>query len=135
VSGHRRAPLRAGAHIAPAYEVLEHLHRSNVLDVYDAWSAERDCRCILKALRPDRADDARAARRLLSEGRLLERLSHPNIVRGYETIRSPAPLIVMETLTGETLAHLVERRTRPLSARELAFLGLQLGAAIGYLHR
>jgi hypothetical protein len=27
--------------IAPGHELLEHLHRSNVLDVYDAWSAER----------------------------------------------------------------------------------------------
>jgi serine/threonine protein kinase len=115
--------------------VLEHIHRSNVLDTYDAWGDERDCRCVVKALRPDRAHDARAARSLLAEGRLLERLAHPNIVRGYETLRTPQPLVVTETLTGETLAHLVKRRRRPLSARELAFLGLQLGAAIGYLHR
>jgi eukaryotic-like serine/threonine-protein kinase len=131
----RRAPLRQSAAIAPGYEVLGHLHRSNVLDVYDAWSEERECRCIVKALRPDHLDDLGARRRLLAEGRLLESLVHPGIVRGYETLRSPQPLVVMETLTGETLSHLVDRRTRPLSARELAFLGLQLAAAVGYLHR
>jgi serine/threonine protein kinase len=43
--------------------------------------------------------------------------------------------VAMETLTGETLAHLIDRRTRPLGARELAFLGLQLSSAVGYLHR
>jgi serine/threonine protein kinase len=131
----RRAPHRPRAELAAGYEVIEHLHRSRVLDVYDCWSAERECRCIVKTLRPDRSADARARRRLLAEGRLLERLRHPGFVRGYETLRSPRPAIVMETLTGETLAHLVERRARPLSSRELAFLGLQLGSAVGYLHR
>jgi serine/threonine protein kinase len=131
----RRRPHRPGSWIAPAYEVLGHLHRSNMLDVYDCWSAERECRCIVKALRPDRLDDLGSRRRLLAEGRLLESLSHPGIVRAYETLRAPEPLVVMETLTGETLAHLIDRRRRPLTARELAFLGLQLASAIGYLHR
>jgi eukaryotic-like serine/threonine-protein kinase len=121
--------------IAPGYEVLAHLHRSNVLDVFDAWSAERECRCVVKALRPDRRSDQVAREALLGEGRLLESLCHPGIVRAYETLTSPQPLVAMETLTGETLAHLVDRRKRPLGARELAFLGLQLSAALRYLHR
>jgi eukaryotic-like serine/threonine-protein kinase len=129
------APERPGLEVASGYEVLEHLHRSNVLDVYDAWSTYRECRCVVKALRPDRRADAEARRSLLAEGRLLQRLTHPGIVRGYDTLSSPQPLVVMETLTGETLAHLIERRPRALSARELAFLGLQLAAAVGYLHR
>jgi eukaryotic-like serine/threonine-protein kinase len=128
-------PLGEGAAIAPGYRVLGHIHRSNVLDVYDAWSDERDCRVVVKTLRPDRRADAGARRRLLAEGRLLERLSHPHIVRGYATLRAPRPAVVMETLTGETLAHLVDRRRRPLAAAELAHLGLQLGSALGYLHR
>jgi serine/threonine protein kinase len=128
-------PLGEGAAIAPGYRVVAHIHRSRVLDVYDAWSGERDCRVVIKTLRPDRRADAGARRRLLAEGRLLERLSHPNVVRGYETLRAPRPAVVMETLTGETLAHLVDRRRRPLAAAELAELGLQLGSALGYLHR
>jgi serine/threonine protein kinase len=130
----RSAPRRPGSELAPGYEVLGHLHRSNVFDVYDCWSAERECRCVVKTLRPDLRRDPGARRRLLAEGRLLERLCHPGIVRGYETL-APEPAVVMETLTGETLAHLVDRRRHPLSARELAFLGLQLAAALGYLHR
>jgi eukaryotic-like serine/threonine-protein kinase len=128
-------PLGEGARVAPGYRVVEHIHRSRVLDVYDAWSDERDCRVVVKTLRPDRREDAGARRRLLAEGRLLERLSHPNIVRGYETVGGSRPAVVMETLTGETLAHLVDRRRRPLGAAELAQLGLQLGSALGYLHR
>jgi eukaryotic-like serine/threonine-protein kinase len=131
----RRAPRRPGSEIAPGYEVVEHLNRSRALDVYDCWSSERECRCIVKALRPDRLAELGMRRRLLAEGRLLAELCHPGIVRGYETLRRPEPLVVMETLTGETLAHLVDRRRRPFGARELAFLGLQLASAVGYLHR
>ena len=127
-------PRRAGSAIAPGYEVVAHLARSRALDVYDAWSEERGCRCIVKTLRPDRRGDAEARRRLLGEGRLLEKMSHPGIVRGYETLAEPHPLVAMETLGGETVAHLIARRARPLSARELAFLGLHVASAIRYLH-
>ena len=118
-----------------SYTTLAHLARSNVLDVYDAWCDDRRCRVILKTLRPDRRGDARARAALLREGRLLRRLSHPHLVRGYDVLDGPLPAIVLETLGGETLAHLVERRERRLSARELGFLGLHLCSAVGYLHR
>jgi eukaryotic-like serine/threonine-protein kinase len=129
------APLTAGSWLGPGYAVQSHLNRSNVLDVYDAWDDERECRCVVKTLRPDRLWDAEARRALLAEGALLQRMTHPGIVRGYATLRLPRPVVAMETLTGETLAHLVDRRARPLGARELAFLGLQLSSAVGYLHR
>ncbi|MEX1140916.1 MAG: serine/threonine-protein kinase [Thermoleophilaceae bacterium] len=127
-------PLPRGAAIAPGYEVITHLRRGNALDVYDVWSDARACRCIVKALRTDRADDSGARRRLLEEGRLLEALSHPHVVRGYETLAGPLPLIVMETLVGETLAHMIEEREVELTVAEVAQLGLHLGSAVGYLH-
>lgn len=125
-------PRLAGSRIAPGYEVVGHLARSRTLDVYDAWSERRRCRCVVKTLRPDRRGDASARRALIREGRLLARLCHPSIVRGYETLRDPHPLVAMETLGGETVAHLIERRT--LTAVELAFLGLQLSSAVSHLH-
>ena len=131
----RRAPRRIGSSIAPGLELIEHLHRSRTFDVFDAWNEERECRCVVKALRTDRRGDADARRRLLTEGRRLVELRHPHIVGAYEVLSSPEPLVVLETLSGETLAHLVERRSRGLSSREIAFLGLQLCSAVGYLHR
>jgi serine/threonine protein kinase len=127
-------PLEPGSTIAPGYQVIEHLNRARTLDVYDAWSDERECRCIAKALRPDRVDDASARRRLEREGRLLRHLTHPHVVRGYELVTSPSPIVIMETLTGETLAHLIEAGDG-LSPFELAHLGLQLSSAVQYLHR
>jgi serine/threonine protein kinase len=128
-------PLTHGTVIAPGYEVIEHLSRGRRLDVYDAWSEERGCRCVIKTLRPERAHEPTARELLIREGRLLERLGHPHLVRGYETLLDPAPMIVLETLGGQTLAHMIEEEERDLAPAELAQLGLHLGSAIRYLHR
>jgi eukaryotic-like serine/threonine-protein kinase len=124
-------PVRALA--ASGYEVLGHLHRSRGFDVYDAWSSERRCRCVIKTPRADRLDDPTLRRRLEREGRLLCGLTHPHILRGYDVIRGPEPAVVTETLRGETLAHLLET-SRRLTAAEAAVLGLQLCSAVAYLH-
>ncbi len=44
-------------------------------------------------------------------------------------------MVVMETLAGETLGHMIEVREVELSAPELAQLGLHLASAVRYLHR
>jgi serine/threonine protein kinase len=129
------AVLGEGDRLLPGYEVIAHLSRSARLDVYDVWSDERDCRCVAKLLRPDFAGDSRAARRLLEEGRLLARLTHPHIVRAYETLELPQPIVILETLGGATVAHLIATRRRRLPLADVIFLGLQLCSAVGYLHR
>lgn len=127
-------PRPAGARLASGYRVISHLHRSRILDTYDLWSDERECRCVGKALRPDRMDDARARDRLIDEGRLLARLTHPHIVRAYDTVSGAQPLVVLETLGGHTLDYLVKRSRRRLREDDLVLLGLQLASAVGYLH-
>jgi serine/threonine protein kinase len=127
-------PAPPGTEVAPGYRLIGHLSRGRVLDVHDAWSEARGTRCVVKMLRPDRGDDRGGRRRLMAEGRLLRRLSHPHIVRGYEARTEPRPLVVMETLTGQTLARLIEDAPRRLPVTEVAHLGLHLGSAIRYLH-
>lgn len=127
--------LEHGAELAPGYEVLDLMSRGKALDVYDVWSEERSCRCTAKVLRPDRVGDERPRRRLVTEGQLLERLAHPHLVRAYETINGPSPIVILETLTGETLSYAIANRTRRLAAVELAFVGLHLCSAVSYLHR
>jgi eukaryotic-like serine/threonine-protein kinase len=97
------------------YELLELINSGHACDTYDAWSEERSCRVIV------RTGDVRR------EGRLLKRLTHPNIVRVYEVHRD---WLVLETLSGSTLAAL------PALERDDAIeMGRQLCSAIGYLHR
>jgi serine/threonine protein kinase len=136
-----QAPHAPGTELAPGYRIIDHLNRGNRLDVYDAWSEERSSRCVLKTLRPDRATDVRARRALLQEGRLLVRSTHPHLVRAYgmtRTLDGNRPVLVLETLGGETLSHLVHRLDeagRRLALADVAMLGIQLSSALSYLHR
>jgi serine/threonine protein kinase len=97
------------------YDLLELLSSGHSCDTWDAWSHDRGCRVIV------RRGDVRG------EGRLLRRLTHPNIVRVYEVHRD---WIVLETLSGSTLAALP-----PLERDDAIEMGRQLCSAIGYLHR
>jgi len=125
------APLGEGAELAPGYEVVAHLNRGRTLDVYDVWSSARACRCVGKTLRPDCLDDASARTRLHREGALLSRLTHPHLVRAYETL---GDVVILETLPGETLSHLIRVSGRRLEATDLAWLGIHLCSALHYLH-
>ena len=128
-------PFVAGERLAPGYEVIAHMSRSNNLDVYDAWSEERACRVIAKTPRPDRLEDRRTVRALMREGRLLKKFTHPHIVRAYEVSKEPQPVVILETLTGATLAYLIDTRPRRLAISEIVHLGLHLCSALHYIHR
>lgn len=127
-------PLPAGAALAPGYTIVRHLHQSNNYDVYDVHSEERACRCIAKAQRRDLLQKEDARRALLREGHLLRNLTHPHVARLYDTIREPHPVLIMEMITGETLAHLIDTNPRRLPLKDVAHLGLHLCSALHYLH-
>jgi eukaryotic-like serine/threonine-protein kinase len=127
--------LAPGDELAPGLEVVEHISRNQVLDVYDAWTRERDCRCVVKLLRPDSRGVERRERRLRYEGELLMRLRHPHLVGAYELVDDPQTMIVLETVTGLTLDALLEDLPRRLPLHDVLGLGVQLCSAVGYLHR
>lgn len=146
--------LEPGAELAPGYEVVAHLHRSNKFDVYDVYSAERACRCVAKTpIPPDIEDDEadgdrasesereeelyeyeRASRGLVREWNLLRKLTHPHIIRAYEVVREPRTVLITETLTGSTLSNLIDERPTRMPLAELTHLGLHLCSAVHYLH-
>jgi len=126
-------PLPVGTRLASNYTVLACLTRGKTADVYDVWSEDRDCRCVAKVLRPERRHDTKAQRALLREGVLLGQLSHPHIVRLYEILWKPSPALILETLTGATLSHLIKRNRR-LGLADLAPLGIHVCSAMHYLH-
>jgi serine/threonine protein kinase len=131
----RNAPqvLSPGELVLPGYRVVSLLSHGKRLDTYDAYSIERDARCVVKILREDRRDEERVREAVLLEGRLLRDLTHPHLVRGYEVHEEPAPAMVLETLGGDTLAALID--DGPLEVGDSARLGLQLVSVLSYLHR
>jgi serine/threonine protein kinase len=127
--------LAPGQELAPGLEVIEHVSRNQVLDVYDAWSADRDCRCVVKTLRPDSRGIERRERRLHQEGELLLAFAHPHLVTAYELVDQPHTMVVLETLTGMTLDVLLDDLPRRLPLTDVVGLGVQLCSVVGYLHR
>jgi serine/threonine protein kinase len=127
-------PLSSGEELAPGYTVVEHVSRNQALDVYDVWDERRYCRSVAKTVRPDRLGEERVTARLRLEGELLARFTHPHLVRAYETLEAPQTIVVLETLSGETLAAHLERRPTRMPAAEVAVLGLQVGSAVRYMH-
>lgn len=120
--------------LAPGYAVVQHLRRGNRLDVYDAWSLDRETRCIAKLVRPDRVEEPHTAVALRREGHTLRDLAHPHLVRAYDVIEEPQVVVVMETLTGPSLGEVLDKHTR-LSPDDVAVLGSQLISVLRYLHR
>ncbi len=115
----------------PGYELRDLVHEGRSFEVYEAWSAERECPVVVKRSRAGASQEARD--RLLHEGTVLTSLTHPHLVRAYEVHADPPVSVVLETLPGETLGHLFDEHA-PLQARDVAEMGRQLASVVGYLH-
>jgi eukaryotic-like serine/threonine-protein kinase len=133
MSARTEQTLGPGTAVLPGYDVVRLLHHGRRVDTYDAYSHERDCRCVVKQVRPDRADEPEVRQAVLLEGALLQTMTHPHLVRCYEVAADPLPSMVLETLPGATLAALIEQQR--LEVADVAMLGLQLCSVLGYLHR
>lgn len=130
-------PLKKGEVLIPGYTVIHHMRRGKDCDVYYVWSEKRLAGCIAKTIQPEALESDDARKRIVHEGEYLTNLSHPNLVRGYEIIADPTPVFIQETITGETLSHLIRNLTKQnkvLPERQLAHLGRQLCSVVHYLH-
>ncbi len=115
------------------YEILEKLQESGMGATYKVRHQLLNELRVVKVLHPPQDDSARS--RLLSEARAATRLNHPNIARIFDCSvdDSGGVIIVMEAVTGMTLASLMEMVEPPPLALtlEIARQGL---LAIGHLH-
>ena len=78
--------------------------------------------------------DAEAGAALVSEGRLLAQIDHPNLVRVFDIdFHEGRPFVVMEYVPGTNL-HQFAVQNRP-SFRRVAAIGAELARVVGTLHR
>jgi Protein kinase domain len=115
-----------------ALSVLEHVGHGRFGDVYRAWDSALEREVALKILRrePSAADETA----VISEGRLMARVRHPNVVtiHGAQRIDGRTGLW-MEFVHGQTLeAELSERG--PMDADAIVAIGIELCAALGAVH-
>jgi serine/threonine-protein kinase len=88
----------------------------------------------LKLLKRSGPDDS-VARRFLREARAARAVRHPSIVRVHDVLEldDGSPVMVMELLTGETLAQRLTRQ-RVLALPEVARILVDVCAAVGCAH-
>jgi eukaryotic-like serine/threonine-protein kinase len=110
--------------------LLERVGQGAFGTVYRAWDTQLDREVALKLLSESRT----AAREPLGEARHLARIRHPNVVTVYGTEWDERQIgIWMEFIQGETLAAMIAERG-PMSAREVAGIGIDLCRALSALH-
>jgi serine/threonine-protein kinase len=116
------------------YEVVAPLASGGMGGVYLATHRTTGDRVALKVLDPLFANHAEVVDRLYAERTVSARASHPGLVEIRAAARSAdnIPYLVMEFLSGETLAQIVERGALELDA--IVGVGAQIAAALAALH-
>lgn len=116
------------------FEVVRHLGRGGMGDVYEAEDVALRRRVALKLLTPASTEPASSRRRLLREARAASGLNHPGIVTihgvGQDTVGRD--FIVMELAEGETLHDRLARG--PIALATSLDVGRQIAEALDAAH-
>jgi serine/threonine protein kinase len=116
------------------YRVVRLLARGGMGRVFEAEHVPSGRVVALKLPDASASSDPTALRRFRAEGRLLDSVRHPNIVRVFDVgVQDDCPFIVMELLRGETLRARVERQGS-LSGDEVVELFMPICDAVATLH-
>src|SRR5258708_279272 len=114
------------------YRIVEKIGQGGMGVVYKAEDQKLGRLVAIKAL-PAATSDRTASLRLVREARSASALNHPNIVTIHSIDESEDfTFIVMEYITGETLASLVKREN--LTFARLLEIALQICDAVGAAH-
>ena len=125
--------LAEGDEIVPGRTALKRLGGGTRYDAYLAFDGHMHAVVVCKVVRPHLVEDERVLSGLAGEWEMLERLNHPVILRGFDSVLDgPRPHIVLEHLEGPRLSSLV-RRYGTLPTEQLVPLGVQLCSAVHYL--
>lgn len=118
-----------------SYEVMEEIARGGMGIVLKARDTGLDRIVAIKVLAPHLAGDAQARARFLREARAAAAVSHENVVTIHAVEDSqPAPFLVMEYVTGRTLARRL-RTSGPLALPELLRIAYQTACGLAAAHR
>ncbi|HVM07687.1 MAG TPA: Stk1 family PASTA domain-containing Ser/Thr kinase [Acidimicrobiales bacterium] len=117
------------------YEILRHLARGGMAEVYLAHDLMLDRRVALKVLFRELSTDRSFVERFRREAQAAANLSHPNIVSIYDWGEEDGTyFIVMEYIEGRTLGQLI-RSEGPLLPERAADIGADVAAALNYAHQ
>src|SRR6266496_2953019 len=126
------SPLNQPSLVGGRFEVEREVGRGGVGVVYRALDRETRQSVALKLIAV-RGVDASEEARFLREGKLLQALDHPHIVKlvAYGTL-DDAPYVAMEWLEGEDLS--ARTRRAPLGQRDAIEVARQIAVALDVAH-
>ncbi len=120
--------------VGDRYEIIEHIARGGMAQVYLARDLLLDRPVALKMLFPELSVDQAFVERFRREARAAANLSHPNIVSVYDWGQGDRTYyIVMEYVDGSTLSSLL--RKGPIEPERAAAIAASVAAALDFAHR
>jgi serine/threonine-protein kinase len=117
------------------YEMIRHIARGGMAQVYLAQDLLLDRPVALKVLFPELSIDQAFVERFRREAKAAANLSHPNIVSIYDWGQGVRTyFIVMEYVDGRTLSSIL-KEDGPLEPGRAAAIGADVAAALDFAHR
>lgn len=121
------------------YEMVRHIARGGMAQVYLAKDLLLDRPVALKVLFPELSIDLAFVERFRREAKAAANLSHPNIVSVYDWGQGDSTyFIVMEYVDGPTLSSLLKTKTgapNPIEPQRAAAIAASVAAALDFAHR
>ena len=119
-----------------SYEVTGVLGFGGMGDVYRARDARLQREVAIKVLPPDVTTNPERLARFEREAQLLASMNHPHIAQVYGLVDSgDAPALVMELVTGPTLATVIaDRATSPLPISRVLTIARQIADGLDAAH-
>src|SRR6266480_2839890 len=117
------------------YELLRHIARGGMAEVFLAHDLLLDRPVALKVLFPELSVDPSFVERFRREAQAAANLSHPNIVSVFDWGEADSTyFIVMEYVDGQTLSNIIYNEGR-LSVGRAAAIGAEVAGALAFAHR
>lgn len=121
--------------LADRYELLGHIARGGMADVYEARDTLLGRRVAVKVLHSQFSSDEAFVKRFRREAQAAANLSHPNIVGIYDWGQEGSTyFIVMELVDGKSLRDVL-RDEDPLLPRRAIEISAEVAAALSVAHR
>jgi TolB-like protein/Flp pilus assembly protein TadD len=125
--------LTPGTRLGP-YEIIAPLGAGGMGEVYRATDTRLGRAVAVKVLPRHHSGDSVVRARFEREARTVSALNHPHICTVYDVgVHDDQPYLVMELLSGQTLAQVIGRKPMPID-RVMA-LGEQIADALDAAHR
>jgi beta-lactam-binding protein with PASTA domain/tRNA A-37 threonylcarbamoyl transferase component Bud32 len=116
------------------YELVEHIARGGMAQVYLAQDLLLDRPVAIKVLFPELSVDPSFVQRFRREAQAAANLAHPNIVAIYDWGQGEHTyFIVMEYVDGSTLSSII--RQAPIGVGRAALVGADVASALEFAHR